>query len=64
MGWGVHVKNHVQQSPKEKKKKVEALKTKKRWWWRGGCETVFLLISSTDHMANIILDDGHFTKER
>lgn len=40
-------------------KKKTAEKSKKKL-----CETVFLLISSTHQMANIILDDGHFAKER
>lgn len=39
------------------KRKVEK---KKKWTY----ETVLLLISSTHQMANIILDDGHFAKER
>lgn len=54
-GWGMYVKKS---SSTKCKRKGEQLKRKKRTH-----ETVFLLISSTHQMANIILDDGHFAKE-
>ena len=51
-------KSQVQQNASQKEEK-KMLKGK-----MGKHETVFLLISSTHRMANIILDDGNFTKER
>lgn len=49
-------KSQIQQNVSEK----ENSRTGKK----GTHETVFLLISSTHQMANIISDDGHFAKER
>lgn len=52
-------KSQVQQNTRKRGKKKTVEKSKKETR-----ETVFLLISSTHQMANIILDDGHFAKER
>lgn len=58
VGGGVMSKSQVQQNTREKGGKKE------NSWKEKTCETVFLLISGTHQMANIILDDGHFAKER
>ena len=57
-GWGTNVKKSSSTKCEERKRR------KKENSWKGTRETVFLLISSTHQMANIILDDGHFAKER
>lgn len=54
---------HTCQKVKFNKMRVKRRTVEKRKK-KGAHETVFLLISGTHQMANIILDDGHFAKER
>lgn len=54
-------RSQVQRKREQEEKKRQGVEKRKK---KGTHETVFLLISSTHQMANIILDDGRFAEER